>query len=174
MRQFKRLLYRHKDRTYAFAYHLLGNREDAEEVTQDVLLRLFDHYRRLETDRIGSWIMRVTRNLCIDRLRMRTARASHESADPNAAAYLLASTADLDPERRMEEDQLGSLILNAIRRLPEPQRSVVLLREVHASSYGEISAALNLPLNTVKVYLYRARRNLREILTQQLDYEHQS
>ena len=68
---FEGLAERYQDRIFSFARYLLSNREEAEEVTQEVLIRLWRHQDGLDLERVGSWILRVTRNACYDLLRSR-------------------------------------------------------------------------------------------------------
>lgn len=152
----------HRHRVYAFALRLTGCREDAADVTQEVLVRLWRHGDRVEEDRRTAWTLRVTRNAAYDLLRRRQTRASYTVTNndlPDAApadgpaSDALADAADV--RRRLER---------ALAALDEPYRSIVVLREVEDLSYQDIADALDLPLNTLKVYLHRARRRLRDAL----------
>ena len=71
MRQFRKLVDQHKQRIYGFALYYSGNSEDAEEITQDVLFSLWRHLHTAQPDKLPAWIMRGTRNTCIDAIRKR-------------------------------------------------------------------------------------------------------
>jgi len=153
----------HSRRVFTLAVYLLGDREEAEDVTQDVLIRLWRKGRDVAPDRIGSWLVRVTRNACIDAIRRRGSGIRgvtdlHEDALPEIASGIPG------PETLARSSQLGGRILAALEGLSEPHRSVVILREVQGLTYQEIGEALEMPMSNVRVTLHRGRRRLREEL----------
>ena len=154
----------HRHRIFAFAYCLLGNRAEAEDVTQEVLVRLWRSHTRLDRTRIKAWLTSVTRNACIDALR----RRDRDPAAPAPAPSLQrvdAVPSQADPAHAsLELSELGERVAAALHALSEPYRSIVVLREIQGMTYDEIARALDLPLNTVKVYLHRGRRRLRDAL----------
>jgi RNA polymerase sigma-70 factor (ECF subfamily) len=166
---FQELVRRHRDRIYTFAFYSLKNREDAEDVTQEVLIRLWKHWQRLEGDHLQAWIVRVTKNACVDAVRRRQTRRRLESTGegdeveraPDDAADPARDAAGADFRRRLE---------SALAALAEPYRSIVILREIQGLAYDEIAAAVDKPLNTVKVYLHRGRRMLRDELREEPAY----
>ena len=152
-------------RIFSFAHYLLSNREEAEDVTQEVLLRLWRHREGVDEERLGTWLLRVTRNACYDLLRRRKAAAAHgteESLDADEAPEL--PSPDTGPETRAEASDFRRHLLRALQELREPYKSVVILREVQGLSQKEISQALHIPEVTVRVHLHRARLKLREQL----------
>lgn len=156
---------RYQRKVYSFARYLLSNSEEAEDVTQEVLLRLWRHERRLDEERLGSWLLRVTRNACYDLLRRRRAAgpvATAESLDGEEAREV--PTAEPDPESRMRTSDFRRRLLEALRCLGEPYKSVVILREVQGLSHREIGEILGIPEVTVRVHLHRGRKKLREQL----------
>lgn len=163
-REFRRLADEHGGRIYTLALYLLGRREDAEDVTQEVLVRLWRHRDRIDPTRTRAWVAQVTRNLVIDVARARRQRAGvfAESADAEAAAVEVALDAHSD--REAINGELRTALEGAIARLDEPYRSILVMREIQDCSYQEIANALSMPLGTVKVYLHRARRRVRETL----------
>jgi RNA polymerase sigma factor (sigma-70 family) len=156
---------RYQRRVFTFARYFLGHREEAEDVTQEVLIRLWRHWRQgeeLDPERVAGWLMKVTRNACYDRLRQRRSAAAVVAPDlPPEVAETAATTAP-DPAARAEAADFRRRLLAALGRLEEPYRSVLILREVQDFQYQEISDALDLPLNTVRVYIHRGRQRLRE------------
>ena len=167
-RQFEKLVAAHQHRVYGYACYLLGEGQDAEEVTQDALLRLWDHLSTVDPERVLGWLLRVTRNLCFDRLRKRRSETSRVVvADETVEA---AGCYDPTPDADLEAADFQTSLRRALDRLAEPYRSIVVLREVQDLTYDSIAEALDLPLNTVKVYLHRGRRMLRESLMQ-VEYE---
>lgn len=161
---FETAVERHQERVFTFARYLVGNREEAEDVTQEVLIRLWQNPGVLGSDRLGAWLLRVTRNACYDRLRgRRTAHLRVVADDPGSLADRLVASAP-DPERSAASAALGRWLRSAIDELGEPSRSIVILREIQGLAYQEIADALELPSSTVRVALHRARRRLRERL----------
>lgn len=163
-KDFDRAATRYSRRITTFASYLLGNAVEAEDVAQEVLIKLWRRGGGVDPDRLGAWLLRVTRNACTDvlRRRQRTAevisirRATEPTADHPSPGP--------SPERLAAGTQLGAKILSALNDLNEPARSVVILREIQGLSYQEISDVTDIPVNTIRVTLHRARRRLRESL----------
>lgn len=165
MTAFETTAHRYQRKVYSFARYLLSNPEEAEDVTQEVLLRLWRNERRLDEERLGAWLLRVTRNACYDLLRRRRAAgavAAVESLDGEEAREV--PTAEPDPESRMRTSDFRRRLLEALEELGEPYKSVVILREVQGLSHREIGEILGIPEVTVRVHLHRGRKRLREQL----------
>lgn len=169
MRHFRKLVEQHQRRIYGFAYYFMGNREDAEEITQDVLLSLWRHGRQVDPERLPAWITRVTRNECLDAIRRR--RRYQERVTEEDEDLPLAETAagDDDPAKTAETAEFRRHLEQALRQLAEPYRTIVILREIQDMTYEEIVEATGLVLNTVKAYLHRGRRMLRTQLQETMD-----
>lgn len=158
----------HQRRVFTLAVYLLGNREEAEDVTQEVLIQCWRRGHEVAPERLGAWLLKVTRNRCIDRARARRTRRLNGMV---AAGDRVLEAVDRGPgpEGLLRGAQLGDAIRRALSALAEPYRSVVILREIQGLSYGEIADALEMPLNTVRVTLHRARRRLRDELREEYD-----
>jgi RNA polymerase sigma-70 factor (ECF subfamily) len=154
----------HQRKVFTFARYLLSNREEAEDVTQDVLLRLWRNLDAVAPDRVGGWLLRVTRNACYDRLRHRKIRRRSSVSDASIAAVETVASRAPDPEILAGASQLGARLVAAINDLREPQRSAVILREIQGLSYREIAEALEMTEATLRVTLHRGRRKLRTTL----------
>lgn len=157
---------RYRRRVYSFARYFLSSREEAEDVTQEVLLRLWRHQEGVDEERLGAWLLRVTRNACYDLLRKRRSEA------PLAAAASLddeeareVESAEPDPLARAEATDFRRRLLEALSDLGEPYKGIVILREVQGLSHREIGEALGMPEVTVRVHLHRGRKKLRERLS---------
>jgi len=157
---YEQVVRQHQDRVYSYALYSLGSREEAEDIAQDVFIRLWDHWNELDQQTVTGWIIRVARNACLDKLRQRQTRTAllHQHSQ-NVEQYEA-------PRDSIGEDDyaLRRQIESAIRELEEPYRSIVILREIDELTYEAIATSLVMPLNTVKVYLHRARKILREKL----------
>jgi len=171
MTAFETTAEQHRRRVFTFARSLLSNREEAEEVTQDVLVRYWRHQERVEVEHLGSWLLRVTRNLCYDLLRRRRSHltAAGPPADEEEAAEI--ASAEPDAEARMQATDFRRCLRDALEEIGEPYRTVVMLREVQGWTHREISESLGVPEATVRVHLHRGRQRLRGILREVYGHE---
>lgn len=159
---FRSIVESHRDRVYSYVLHMLRDPAVSSDVTQDVFIRLWEHRADMEEDRILSWLLRVARNACIDQVRKRKVRQSVENDEVSGVDVLRDEGPS--PERSTQSVLFRERLQQALDRLGEPHRSIVVLREIQGYKYEEIAETLTLPLNTVKVYLHRARKALREDL----------
>ncbi|MEJ2108728.1 MAG: sigma-70 family RNA polymerase sigma factor [Acidobacteriota bacterium] len=168
--KFKILCQKHADSVYRFSRSILGNAEDAEDATQEILLKLWRNVSDVSTMHAGGWVMTTTRNHCLNMLRRRSKVAGVLSAG-NGNLDEVVPSGNPGPESDLFGVELRSRIDDALNQLPEAQRSVFVLYEVNGMKYREISECLNIPVNTVKVYLLRSRSRLKEILAAEVHYE---
>ncbi len=149
-----------KSKLYRFAFKLLDNEEEAKDVVQEVFIKVWNGRERMhEIENWEAWCMRMTKNLSLDRIRLRTRRAT-DSMDNH---YNIKSE-NLSPHETTELDESMQRVNLYIAALPEKQRQVMHLRDVEGYSYNEICEILELDLNQVKVNLFRARNSVREKL----------
>ena len=145
---------------YNVAYRLTGNNDDAQDLVQEVLLRV---RRGLESYRPGSmegWLSRITTNAFLDDTRRRRRRHLELLPDEPDRVAVPARSADAD----FEAEVLSEDVQEALRELPPDYRSAVVLSDVVGLSYQEISDALAVPIGTVRSRLHRGRAILREAL----------
>ncbi len=155
------LVDRHLRRVTALAGHMLGNRADAEDVAQEVFLRVWKqapNWRSGEA-KFSTWLHRVTLNLCTDRLRRRRETGLDTVGD-------MASDAPL-PDAGLQEAAIVARVQAALAQLPERQREAILL--CHFQELGNIEAAavLELSIEALESLLSRGRRRLRELLLEE-------
>ncbi|HVY93900.1 MAG TPA: RNA polymerase sigma factor [Bryobacteraceae bacterium] len=140
------------------AFRILGNWADAEDVAQEVFLRLHRHGLLFETDAaFGSWMYRVTVNLCLDKARRRTARPSVEMPD--------LPSKDLSAETSVIRDQQKQQLMEALETLPPRERAAIVLREIEGLSTGEVAVIMGSAEATVRSQVAKAMSRLREILS---------
>ncbi len=161
-RDFKRLADEHGGRIYTLARYLLGRHEDAEDVTQEVLVRLWRNHDRIDPAKTRAWVAQVTRNLVIDTSRQHKLRAAVFAENAHAEASIVAVSTAAGPERAAIDAELRAALETAIATLDEPYRSILIMREIQDLPYQDIADAMAMPLGTVKVYLHRARRRVRD------------
>ncbi len=165
----RRLLAEHKDRVYTYAFYALGEHDEAEDVTQEVLIKLWRHADRVIPARRNAWVMRVAKNAVIDAVRRRQSKEKVMTTSmPAEQVANLGTVPVVTPDASAEQRELREALEEAVSRLEEPYRGVVVMREIQGLTYQEISDALEVPLNTMKVYLHRARKMLRDALKEQV------
>ncbi len=148
----------HKDRVHSYAMTILRNPAEAQDASQEVLIRLWEHRVSVSVDGARSWLMRTTHNLCIDQIRRGRVRSEISDGDDIVEAR---PDAGPGPQRLAESGDLRRLIDCALDALSPDDRAVIVMREVQALPYDEIAAALDVPLGTLKARLHRARERLR-------------
>lgn len=157
--EFKVLCERYSDDVYRFARSLLSNQSDAEDATQEVLLRLWNQLPKMYPLNLRAWLLQTTRRYCLDQLR----RRHHQAAPVLMDEEVLADRPDeqaIDPGVAAESNCRLAQARQLLQKLPENLRSVFVLYEVNGLRYREIAKVLDLPINSVKVYLLRARERL--------------
>lgn len=163
---FNQCLKQHQNRVFSFCAHMLGDKAEAADLTQDVFIKLWEHDKKMDSERILGWLLTVARNGCIDLIRKRKVRKAVKESDEFSLDSL--SSDEILPDRVASNALFEGKLKRALDTLGEPHKSIVVLREVQDYKYEEISDVLNLPLNTVKVYLHRARKMLREALGKEM------
>lgn len=156
---FDELMRRYKRPVVNFVYRLLGNAEDADDIAQEVFVRV---YQNLDTYRaetkFSTWLFALARNAAIDRLRW---RARHPT-EPIESAPQLIAPAGTDNEASARE--IGEQIAAAVAKLPEDQRTALVLAEYQGLSYAEIAGVMRCSEKSVESRLYRAKQTLRSSL----------
>lgn len=168
------LVHRHRRQVYFLALQLLGNADDALDVTQDALLRFFTHLHRFDAQRpVRPWLFRIVRNLALDLFRRRKVRQS-ESLDATFGdeegenVRLDPADPDVDLDRDLLQSQLRRRLFAALAKLTPTQREIVVLRDYQDLSYQEIAEMLDIPLGTVMSRLHGARQRLRLLVEDDL------
>lgn len=161
--EFKLMVMPYSSRLYRMAFRLMGSREEAEDVVQEVYVKLWTMRNELpDYKSIEALAVRITRNLCLDQLRRRkVSQAAIKEEQHKIADYPETPAEDL--ERREDKEMIHSLIAS----LPEPQRSLVHLRHLEGKEYEEISEMVNMNINAIRVSISRARKMMREMLEKQ-------
>jgi RNA polymerase sigma-70 factor (ECF subfamily) len=156
-------------RVFQLAFRYMKNREDAEEVTQDVLLRVFQKIDAFRGDAVlSSWIYRITFNTAMSRLRsLKFRRPAEVSQDPpewgdgdSGGARDVADWSDRADDQLLRSEMRTRLV-SALSQLPEIYRVAVLLRDIQGLSTEEASAAMGVKTQTLKSRLHRGRLMLR-------------
>ena len=153
------LVRRYQARVYAVGLHYMRNPDDARDMAQEIFLRM---YQRLDTFQGGEtflpWMLRLARNVCIDSLRRRKARppASSETEDETLRVTAKGPT----PEDTASARSTRQLLYRAMDKLSEPDREILLLKEIQGLKVEEVANLLGIPTGTVKSRCNRARIEL--------------
>jgi RNA polymerase sigma-70 factor, ECF subfamily len=164
---FSILVERYQDRLYNLSLRLLDNPDDALDAAQETFVRAYAALTQFEADRpFAPWLVRIATNVCFGLLRKRRPGiVSLDAMEEREADATLAADDAADPQRQVERALRDEEVQCAVLALPEPYRTVVLLRYMEEMPYETIAAALEMPLGTVKTCLHRARQRLRAALT---------
>jgi len=168
---FEALVRRYQARILSHVARMVGNREDALDLTQEIFLKVFGALDRFNPEfRFSTWLFRIAGNAAIDHLRKRRPRTvplemTDSEGRVSSPEY---KSSDLDPFGLLRNTERGDAIARAIADLPAEFRELIALRHFTGLSYEEIAEVKNMPLGTVKNKLFRARAVLKERLAGEL------
>ena len=162
---FEAVVRKYMKKAYFIALGLVGNRDDALELSQEAFLRAYCNINRLNPNgRFFPWFYQILRNLCFSHLRKTKVRQQHR-AEKMDAEKIDTGVADwFDPEMVAQRNEIRDKVWAAIGRLDDKHREVIILRHFHTLSYEQISQILFCNKGTVMSRLYHARKRLKEIL----------
>ena len=172
MRAFEALLVRHRRPIFAFILRFANNRDTAEELLQDVFLRVVHKAQTFERrSKFTTWLYTIARNLCIDHLRKMRHRKTASLDQPIASGEeggmtILdkVSSTDTGPEAKTHDHRLRQHIAQAIAKLSDEQREVFMMREESGLQFDQIAEIVGAPVNTVKSRMRYALQNLKATL----------
>lgn len=164
-----------RTRIFQYSYLMCGQREDAEEVAQDTLLKAFENFSTLrEPEHIRSWIFRIAKNVCLMKRRRSVFAPERElsledylSPAGDFPRHQIAENGIL-PDDEVLRTERNAALKEAIQELPPNYRAVILLRDMEELSTEETAEILDLSIDVVKQRLHRGRLALRKLLTQKL------
>lgn len=146
---------------YRLAYRLTGNRQDAEDLTQETFFRVFRSFHAYEPGTLGGWLHRITTNLFLDQTR-RKQRIRFDAFLDGSEERVPATNSG--PERAFEEMNLDLDVQKALADLPAEFRAAVVLCDLEGLPYNEVARILDVKLGTVRSRIHRGRTMLRESL----------
>jgi len=148
----------HQDRVWSLALYLLRDHAAAEDISQEAYIRLWQHREEMHEARVGPWLLRVTRNLALDKLRKQQVEREPEEND---------LVDERTPELTLGQQGDANRLQGMVAALKEPYRSLVVLRDIQQHSYQELAEVTGLSQPQVKTYLHRARKQLRQQWSEQ-------
>ncbi len=162
---FEAVVRMHMKDAYFIALGLVGNREDALELSQEAFYRAYRHFDQLNSqEKFFPWFYQILRNLCFSHLRKRRLRRTESLDDADGEPRQLEWSDAFDPEMVAERNESKDRVWRAISRLEEKHREVIVLRHFRQLSYDEMARVLFCNRGTVTSRLYYARKRLKEIL----------
>jgi RNA polymerase sigma-70 factor, ECF subfamily len=164
---FQAIVERHRSMVYRVAYQFAGNHHDAEDIAQDVFIKVYRSLDRFRQDaQLTSWMYRIVMNACIDHRRRQRSAIAAPFGDEAEQRMLNTPEGTPGPEERAYAGELGQVLESEIGRLPSGQRVVFVMRHHQGMKLCEIADALGLAEGTVKRQLHAAVHRLRQALTQ--------
>jgi len=161
--QFALLLERYQRPIFNFIYRFFGEYEMAEELTQETFLRCYQFLKSYDPKRkFSTWLYTVAKNLCIDHLkkRKRGKQISLDQSLPAVERHEAGRSTEKDPQFLCIRNQEDSRLLEALGKLEASRRMVLVLYYFQGLSYKEISEAVGVPVSTVKIRIFRAKKAL--------------
>ena len=161
--EFKERVLPSSHRILRYANRLLGNEHDAEDVVQEIWLKLWNKREELRNIKsMEAFAYRMTRNLCLDKIKLKKPKY-YDDREEGAYRYDEADHSP-DPESSLELKDTLERVNQIIGRLPVQQKTLLQLRDVEELEYEEIADITGLEINTIRVNISRARKNVRETI----------
>ena len=169
---FTELVLRYQNRLLTILEHLVGSREQAEDLAQDVFVRVFKARERYEPEaKFSTWLFTIANNVASNALRSRSRRREvgvpegNGDSTPLALDQLAKAASGFMPTRALDKAEQAEMVRHAVAALSERQRMALLLAKFEGMSYHDIAQTMGLSVQAIKSLLSRARVNLKEILT---------
>ena len=154
-----------RSKIFYYSWLMCGQAEDAEEVAQETLLKVFQNFDQLrEPERVRAWIFRIAKNACLMQRRKSVFAPEHELAVEDLPPGSEITDAAPLPDDELQRGEVRAVLDRVIAELPPPYRAVVLLRDIEELSTDETAHILDLTEEAVKTRLHRARAAMREKL----------
>lgn len=173
---FEELIKDHKKSAYNIALRVLRNVEDAEDASQEALIKVFKNMKKFNMESTFKvWMYRIVVNTCIDfkRKKVINALSIDETIDLGSGREIQREIPDesTNPDALIDKNYNTQLVNDAINNLDDDFKTIIILRDIQGFTYEEISEILEANLGTVKSRLSRARKSLKEILEKEMKYQ---
>ena len=170
---FTQLIVQYQVPLYNMALRMVGQPDDAADITQEAFLRAWEKLRTLREAPFKSWLFQIAANLCYDHFRRGRrfgVMPDEDQTSPKASNVVGLGIATPDPQEQTEANARTRLVRDSIQALDNDMRIAIVLRDVNGMAYEEIAAVLRVPLGTVKSRIARARAQVQERLQQHPDF----
>jgi RNA polymerase sigma-70 factor, ECF subfamily len=163
---FAQLMEHYQSACYGLAWRLLGDPDQAADATQDAFIHAYKAMGSYRGGIFRSWLLRITANASYDILRRQQRRPASPLPDPEEGAPELPDLAAVNPYVEASKAEMYRHLERALARLPEDQRTAIVLCDVYGMDYNEVAAMTQSALGTVKSRIHRGRLRLRELLSE--------
>jgi RNA polymerase sigma-70 factor (ECF subfamily) len=154
-----------KNRLYRLAYRILGREEEAQDIVQESMIRMWNYRDKLgEYKSVEAFAVVVTRNLSLDRIKS-------SGFQRHAVTEFLQDQQSQNPYEKMETNDIVNKVYRVMEQLPEQQKTIMHLRDVEEMEYKEIAEIMDMNINAIRVNLSRARKHVRETILKMQGYE---
>lgn len=172
---FEKLISNYQKKVFNIAFGMMHNHDDAYDISQEVFIRVFKSIRKFKgQSSFSTWLYRITTNACLDELRKRKNNKNIISIDQeiqleDGEVFRQIEDDGPTPELVAERNELREIIREAISKLSDEHKEVIVLRDIQGFSYDDIAEIIKCPQGTVKSRINRARRMLKEILKNKVE-----
>ena len=171
MAAFRQLVEKYQKAVMRFAFRFLGSREEAEDASQEVFLRVYTAAKKYKPEaQFTTWLFRIATNVCLNELRHRKRlqevplEPSNENSERDSAMDVPAPES-MRPDTHLEQAERNRIVQESLEALPPNQRMAVVLKRFEGLSYQEIAEVLDVSLSAVESLLFRAKQTLKKKLT---------
>lgn len=149
---------------FGTALRLTRDREEADDLSQEALVRAYEAFDRFDGTNFKAWIIRILTNLYINKYRRRKRQGPVSSLDDDESSFEPVAPAESEPDHQMLDNMLGHEVEEALAQVPEIFRVAVILSDLEGLSYDEVAEAMDIPVGTVRSRIARGRSALRQAL----------
>jgi len=161
-KEFEKLVKANMKRAYYSALGILGNHDDAMELSQEAFIRAYKHFYKFDpTKKFFTWYYKILRNLCLNRIRDTKNRKETELLEA------VSKTEEETPDIQYEREEMKKKIEAALMKLKTSDREIIILKEFENYSYKEISEMIDIPVGSVMSRLFYARKKLASLLKEE-------
>ena len=162
---FERFVDHFRSKVFHYSWLMCGRPEDAEEVAQETLLKVFENFDQLrEPERVRAWVFRIAKNACLMQRRKSVFAPAHEQSIEDLPLTVEVADTGTPPESSLLQSELRAVLDRVIVELPPPYRAVVLLRDMEELSTEETAQILEVSTDVVKTRLHRGRLAMQQKL----------
>lgn len=173
---YEMLVQRYLNRVYSITYRVVGNKEEAEDITQEVFIKVYHGLKKFEQQAsFSTWIYRIATNTALDsldkmerrpKIHIRLFSSKNDSQETGQDGPDLPASSETDPEEAAQQSELRECIRNVLKKLDREQARLLLLRDFDDRSYEEIARLLEAGLSAVKMRIHRARLAFQHLFSQ--------
>jgi len=162
--ELKDIVYKYKDQMYRLALSIMKNKDDAEDVLQDVFVKCWEQKKRIEkSDSIKSYLFKMTRNRCLDVLKKHSRKYENEQLENYESMHTVENNLD-----QIEKLKIVNMLID---KLPEQNKTIIRLRETESMEFNEIEKITGLKQDNIRTILSRTKKKLKQQLEKVFEYQ---